>query len=333
MQRREFLTAGVAGAAAAGVLAAPAQAVKPQMMGFGRNVLEFGVEAGSSRDQTSALQKAVYECAAAGQPAFLPPGRYGVTSLKLPANTALFGVPGATLLAGTGQATTIVAEGAKQVRLSGLSLDNGADGVRRDLPPPAIGMTDCDVHLDGVSISRVWGSGLALRDCAGQITQMSVQSAYLTGIEARRCGQLIIRDCIISDCSVNGISAGIISGSAAQVLQNRVSGAGQTGIEVSGDAQITANYIEQSGAFGLRLGSEQALGTFTAINNVIRGAGIGIGVSASGGGYGFISLNLITGARDGAIRALDGGKPIGSDLAKSSPEAFRNLGIAGNVAL
>jgi hypothetical protein len=40
----------------------------------------------------------------------------------------------------------------------------------------------------------------------------------------------------------------------------------------------------------------------------------------------------ITGANDGAIRAMDGAKPVGPDLAKASAEAYPNLAIYANVA-
>ena len=41
---------------------------------------------------------------------------------------------------------------------------------------------------------------------------------------------------------------------------------------------------------------------------------------------------MITGAKDGAIRAMDGPKPIGPDLARASAEAYRNLSVYSNVA-
>jgi hypothetical protein len=41
---------------------------------------------------------------------------------------------------------------------------------------------------------------------------------------------------------------------------------------------------------------------------------------------------LITGAKDGAIRALNGAVPVGPDLAKESAEAYRNLAVYANVA-
>ena len=41
---------------------------------------------------------------------------------------------------------------------------------------------------------------------------------------------------------------------------------------------------------------------------------------------------VITGAKDGAIRAMNGATPTGPDLATASAEAYRNLVISTNVA-
>jgi len=49
-------------------------------------------------------------------------------------------------------------------------------------------------------------------------------------------------------------------------------------------------------------------------------------------GTALITDNLITGAKDGAIRAMNGATPTGPDLATASAEAYRNLVVSTNVA-
>jgi hypothetical protein len=49
-------------------------------------------------------------------------------------------------------------------------------------------------------------------------------------------------------------------------------------------------------------------------------------------GTALITDNLITGAKDGAIRAMNGPTPTGPDLAMASAEAYRNLVVSSNVA-
>ena len=68
-------------------------------------------------------------------------------------------------------------------------------------------------------------------------------------------------------------------------------------------------------------------------DNLIRNAHIGIGVSIDpSAGMALIANNMISGPKDGAIRAMDGPTPIGPDLAKESASAYRNLAVHGNVA-
>jgi hypothetical protein len=68
-------------------------------------------------------------------------------------------------------------------------------------------------------------------------------------------------------------------------------------------------------------------------DNLIRDAHIGIGVSTDpSAGTALITNNLITGAKDGAIRAMSGPTPIGPDLARASAEAYGNLAVYANVA-
>jgi len=67
--------------------------------------------------------------------------------------------------------------------------------------------------------------------------------------------------------------------------------------------------------------------------NLIRDAHIGIGVSIDSlAGTALITDNLITGAKDGAIRAMNGPTPTGPDLASPGAEVYRNLIVSSNVA-
>ena len=65
----------------------------------------------------------------------------------------------------------------------------------------------------------------------------------------------------------------------------------------------------------------------------MRDARIGIGISVdNNAGYGFVTNNLIAGAKDGAIRAMNHHIALGPDLAKTSSESYRNIAVFGNVA-
>lgn len=106
------------------------------------------------------------------------------------------------------------------------------------------------------------------------------------------------------------------------------------GIAVEADTLVAGNLVENASRVGIQIGWGKYLRDVTATGNIVRQARIGIGVStAKGAGYALITNNMMSGAKQGAIRAMDHAKPLGSDLALQSSEAFRNLAVFGNVSL
>jgi uncharacterized secreted repeat protein (TIGR03808 family) len=105
------------------------------------------------------------------------------------------------------------------------------------------------------------------------------------------------------------------------------------GIAVEADSVVSGNVVEGAPAYGILVGLGSYLRDVSVTDNLIRDSHIGIGVStAASAGTALITDNLITGAKDGAIRAMDGDTPVGPDLTKASAEAYRNLAIYANVA-
>jgi uncharacterized secreted repeat protein (TIGR03808 family) len=105
------------------------------------------------------------------------------------------------------------------------------------------------------------------------------------------------------------------------------------GIAVEADSVVSSNVIEGAPTFGILMGWGSYLRDVSVTDNLIRDAHIGIGVSADAtAGTALITDNLISGAKDGAIRAMNGTTPVGPDLAKQSAEAYRNLAVYSNVA-
>ncbi len=151
-----------------------------------------------------------------------------------------------------------------------------------------------------------------------------------TGLIARECRNLTIADCQVLSSGGDGL---VCSGSGLLVTGNRASACARSALWVEGDGLVTNNLVSGGGQFGLRLGSAWRLGTMSVVNNYIDGPEVGIGVSASEIGYAFIAMNMITGAKNGGIRALNGNELIGKDLTRGGSEAFRNFAIAANVSL
>ncbi len=105
------------------------------------------------------------------------------------------------------------------------------------------------------------------------------------------------------------------------------------GIAVEADSVVNGNVIEGVPGYGIVIGWGRYLRDVSVTGNLIRDAHIGIGVSADQpAGTALIAENLISGAKDGAIRAMDGPTAVGPDLAASGAEAYRNLVLSANVA-
>ncbi len=106
------------------------------------------------------------------------------------------------------------------------------------------------------------------------------------------------------------------------------------GISVEADTIVTGNLVENADFAGLLLGWGKYLRDVTANNNIIRNSRIGIGISADPqAGYAAVTGNMITGSKNGAIRAMDYAKALGPDLSRQSAESYRNLAVFGNVGL
>lgn len=105
------------------------------------------------------------------------------------------------------------------------------------------------------------------------------------------------------------------------------------GIAVEADAAVTGNVIENAPTAGIMIGWTHWMREVVASSNVIRNARIGIAVTADpGAGAVMISNNMISGAREGAIRGMQKAVPVGPDLAKSPPSSAR-VAVVGNVAV
>jgi hypothetical protein len=272
------------------------------------------------------------EIAASEQPAFLPPGRYRISGLALPKNAALFGVPGFSLLVPAGGAA-LSALSAGILRLCGIGIEAKSAGGANANAQAAVLIAKTEVHFESVTITGTPGDAIALSECNGVLDRLALSDCASAAIRLTDPEAMSVRDCALSNCAGDGLAASGWRGKALQILNNRLTACKKVAIRLEGDAQISGNLIEEAGAFGIRLGAAERLGTFTVLNNSVSGARVGIGVSAAGNGYGTITLNLIRGAREGAVRALDGEKLVGPDLARSGSESFRNLAVLGNVAL
>ncbi|MFM1816188.1 MAG: hypothetical protein RLZ98_2883 [Pseudomonadota bacterium] len=103
------------------------------------------------------------------------------------------------------------------------------------------------------------------------------------------------------------------------------------GITVEADAAVTGNVIEDAANVGVFIGWGPYMRDVSATGNVIRTARVGIGITRDGGaGRALIAQNIVSGARDGAIRAFDHARAVDRDLAGETISG--RITITGNLA-
>jgi hypothetical protein len=318
VDRRHFLLAGSAiagGGLASAAYAAPA-------VGPVRSVTEFGVEPNSKADQTAALQKAINELSGAGQPVILPAGVYNAAKLTFRGNCSIIGVPGQTalyvdqlgMLQDNGQIGSF--------NLFGVNFharDSKAISVHVLLSGAGVRIANCGFHGAGAT-------ALSLDACSGSIETLEISGYADHGILAPRSA-LTIQGCQFSAC---GTAVKASSSGSSIIAQNQFDKCG-TAVAADGIALVSGNIVKDAKDFGLKLGRSDGSGRVVAQGNLLENCRVGIGVTASGDDI-FASLNLIHGAKNGSIRAFDGEKLVGPDLARESAEVYLNLTVAGNVA-
>ena len=308
---------------------------------------------GGHADQTAALQHAADAAAKSGTPLFLPAGVYATSGLRLRSGTHIVGIPGRSILRARANGGALLGiAAANDIRIDGLVLDGSAssgDGamlVADDVEQLAV--VNC--KLLGAS-----GDGLALRRVSGRIADCDIGGcrniALLgedpRGLEVARnhvhdCGDIgiLVRrsnagetgSALIAENIIDRVATGIaVDGHAggarlavvqANLIRNlffrKTADPSGNGIAVEADSVVTGNVVENVPGFGIVAGRARRLGDVSVTENIVRNAYIGIGIPARrSAGSARITGNLISGAENGAIRAMNGPTPIGPDLVLS----------------
>jgi uncharacterized secreted repeat protein (TIGR03808 family) len=326
--RRGFLAGGSI-LAGGGLL--PVAEAAAAMPGDGRGIAEYGVDADGVGDQTAALQRAIDEISKSGHPVLIPAGRYLTGPLRIPARCAIAGGPGAMFVSARPGEPVFDASANEALHISGLVFDGAAQGKPRGQSRALIAIRGGTAHISGCRMLRCGGGAIAVEAGAGSLRGVEVEGSYGAAIQIAKARGFSVTACDIASAEGEGIRAA--SGGETDgvlLIGNRIGGCA-TGIALAGSGVANGNFISGATVTGLRLGSGGIEGQIVATGNNIRDCAVGIGVAA-GGETIFASLNLITGARDGAIRAFDGQILVGPDLARESAEAYLNLTVAGNVA-
>lgn len=330
VNRRDLLAAGIVtagiGAATGTAFAAPAPATG------GRSVADFGVQPGMEAPQTAALQKAIDEITRSGHPVFIPAGHYATAALKLPAGCAITGPGIAAVLHAKGGGAVFEAQfpGAGGLSLSGLAIDGGATGKAGTSGQPLVAAVGAAVSLSQLRLTNAAGPALRLDKCSGFLQSLVIDGARGAGVWASDAGALTVTGCQVASCQGDGLKISGGQAPAALIIsQNHITGCGGAGLAVEGSAVVNGNFVSRA-RYGLRLGGGGDDGYILATGNLARECSVGIAVTASGETI-VVSINVINGAKEGAIRAFDGDRLTGPDLMRQSAESFLNLTVAGNI--
>jgi putative cofactor-binding repeat protein len=306
---------------------------------------------GGRTDQTAALQYAADAAARSGTPLFLPAGIYVTSGLRLRSGTHIVGIPGQSILRARARGGALLAIAtASDIRIDGVVLDgSGGSGSGAGLVADEVDQLEVvNCKLLGAS-----GAGFTLRRVSGRIADCDIGGCRDTaligedpqGLEVARnhvhdCGDIgiLIRrsstaetgSALIAENIIDRVATGIAvddhsGGPRLAVVQaNRlrnlffrktVDPSGD-GIAVEADSVVTGNVIENVPGFAIVAGRARRLQDVSVTENVVRNAYIGIGIPARrSAGSVRIAGNLISGAQNGAIRAMNGPTPVGSDLA------------------
>jgi uncharacterized secreted repeat protein (TIGR03808 family) len=133
----------------------------------------------------------------------------------------------------------------------------------------------------------------------------------------------------------NGGRLAVVQGNLVRNLQRRehekVDKRGE-GIAIEADAVVANNVIENAPTSGIMIGWGRHMRDVIVTGNLIRRARIGIAVTSDGGaGQCLLSHNMISDAKEGAIRAMNHAQPIGADMVAG--KGPRHVTLVGNIAV
>jgi uncharacterized secreted repeat protein (TIGR03808 family) len=356
IDRRRTLAA-LAGAAALGatkkVHAAPLREAAPRAE---LDAGAFGLRPNASDDQSSALQRAIEQAAAARAVLRLPPGFYRAGALQLPPYAAISGVAGATRIVMSGGPSIMSANGSEHIAITGIVLDGAGIPLpeRRGLLHVTQGRA---VRINNCEIVNSGRNGISLESVEGEVAANTINGgdAAIFSIDARGLkisdntirgpgngGILVWRSApgddgtLIVDNRIEGVmnKAGGSGqwGNAINVFRadnvivrgNRIRNAAFTAVRgnAASNLQIVGNTCTGLGEVALyaEFGFEGAV----IANNVVDGAALGVSVTNfdKGGRLAVVQGNL--------IRNLTSHRPPGTD---PNDSAGIGIGIEADTAV
>lgn len=321
----------LAGAGASGLALAANSAFSAESLAGALDASRLGLRPDSPDDQSEALRAALAAAAEERRALFLPPGRYAIADVELPANTAIAGVPGETRLVYRGGGSMLRTKPGDRLRLTGLILDGSVRPMESDGLLSAD--TIADVRIEDCAFTGSAASGLALQGCGGRIAATNVVACRSVGIRAAESRGLSIIDNVVRQCGDTGILViretegpddSIVRGNRISAIPALSGGTGQYGNGINlakADGVVVAgNRIDDCAFSAIRCFSSDDVGV---TGNIATNSGeMAIYVEFASEGA-IVSDNLIDGAAYGISFANFA--EYGSRLAVCAGNLVRNI--------
>ncbi len=180
----------------------------------------------------------------------LPGGVFRVSGIRLAANLFLSGVPGATILRGTGAKPILSGRQAANIKITNIAIDGAGKSAGNLLE-----INECaNLDLDALKISNSAGNGIVATRCQGRIANCTISNISQSGIHLQNSAGMQVLQNRISDCANGGIrvwrdknghDGTIVSNNHISAIGSG-SGNGQNGNGVNifkADAVIVANNV------------------------------------------------------------------------------------------
>ncbi|WP_237151509.1 TIGR03808 family TAT-translocated repetitive protein [Oryzibacter oryziterrae] len=350
MDRRAFLFGTVASLGTA-LTAVPARAdMRRVQLADLRGSLpatDIGLTAGAPDDQSTTLQKAIDKAASEGKPLFLPPGRYEVSNIRLPARLRIIGIEGETRLVYTGGGYLLAGEDATGVTIDGVVFD----GANRALSEDAAGLVSfrnvSDLTVGRSEVLGSAGHALSLQQVSGRVSQSKFTGARDAGVWSVDAHGLEISDNTVTDCGDGGIlvyrwtvgeDGTIVSRNRVARIAAKSGGTGQNGNGINvfraGGVILSDNHVSDcafsairaNSASNVQIATNQCLRSGeTAIysefafegamiaNNVVDTAAVGISIANfnEGGRLANVSGNIVRNLHKGGPYKDESGLDFG----------------------
>ena len=211
--------------------------------------------AGSSGDQTKAIQKALDR----GGMVTLPPGRIAVSGLRIANPIVLTGTPGRSVLVSADGGTILAIEDTENVSVTGIGFEGGGAG------DTLVEARNASLRIDNCAFHKGAKSGLALNACSGRITGNRfgfIEHAALFALDSKG---LEISGNHVHDIGNNGIQVwtsdnredgSLVVNNRVERIEARAGGSGQNGnginIYRAGNVVVSGNRVSDCAYSAIR---------------------------------------------------------------------------------